>query len=69
MKKQHRSSNQHVRGSAKAPSASIGDICVTIPLDSYLEHIAVGEVWNSDAIELSEADIVAFEQTYDPQPF
>jgi Acyl dehydratase len=34
----------------------------------YFEDFAVGEVWTSREIELTEADIIAFARDNDPQP-
>lgn len=35
----------------------------------YLEDMVVGDVWKGATIKISEADIIAFGDAYDPQPF
>ncbi|CAN5390139.1 MaoC family dehydratase [soil metagenome] len=35
----------------------------------YLEDLSVGGVFRSEALTITEAEIIAYAQTYDPQPF
>ena len=35
----------------------------------HFEDLAVGLTWHSAAVTLTEADIIAFAQAFDPQPF
>ena len=37
--------------------------------DKYLEDVSVGDVLTGPAIEIAEAEVVAFGRAYDPQPF
>ena len=37
--------------------------------DRYLEDVCVGDVLTGPAIEVTEADVIAFGRAYDPQPF
>jgi len=34
----------------------------------YFEDFEIGETWQSKAVTLSEADIIAYARVYDPQP-
>jgi acyl dehydratase len=37
--------------------------------DKYLEDLHVGDRFGSDALEVTEQDIIAFARAFDPQPF
>lgn len=37
--------------------------------ERYLDDLVVGEVWDGEPFEITEADIVEFGAKYDPQPF
>ena len=37
--------------------------------NKYLEDVSVGDSWTGEPIDMHEADIIAFGQAFDPQPF